>query len=87
MPDLLPPNATWTSANTAAAGGYDSQVCQTYFHLMPIGQVLTLQLLGDMTVRYARPTVLSFHASWTSAKPSATGGHDSQVCQTYCISI
>ena len=29
--------------------------CQTYFHLMPLGQVLTLQLLGDMTVRYDRP--------------------------------
>ena len=93
MPDLIPSNATWTSANTAAAGGYDSQVCQTYFqsgmpdllyfHLMPLGQVLTLQLLGDMTVRYARPTVLSSHATWTSANTAAAGGHDSQVCQTY----
>jgi hypothetical protein len=25
----------------------------TYFHLFPPGQVQTLQLLGDMTVRYS----------------------------------
>ena len=80
-PTVFPSNASWTSTNPSATGGYGSQVCQTYFHLMPLGQEPALQLLGDMTVRYARPTVLPSNATWTSANPSATGGYDSQVCQ------